>query len=209
LDKMDALVSAFIAIGFLVLLVFILYLLDRVNALEQKTRQLSQPVSVRQEAPVSGPFFGLSSKKLWDAMSGRVPEGMDPSMLQEIRGGYEEVLQKHLQSLFQEGLKDGQRGMLGEPKNNRMIGSLRGQIESWLPTAQVNTVYKCGLDCAQLPPEQWGPLRMALDEAGQSLYAKVQIELPKPLSESLIPNEPISAVSTPMVPLSAPVSPPL
>jgi hypothetical protein len=50
---------------------------------------------------------------------------------------------------------------------------------------------------------------MALDEAGQSLYAKVQIELPKPLSESLIPNEPISAVSTPMVPLSAPVSPPL
>lgn len=204
---MDALVSAFIAIGFLALLVLILYLLDRVNALEQKTRQLTQPVGLRQETPSAKPFLGLSSKKLWDAMSGRVPEGMDPFVLQDIRGGYEEVLQKHLQTLFQEGVKDGQRGMLGEPKNNCMIGTLRGQVESWLPTAQVNTVYRCGLDCAQLPPEQWGPLRMALDEAGQSLYAKVQIDLPKPLSEWLIPNEPMSDVPTPMVPLPAPVSP--
>jgi hypothetical protein len=206
---MDSLVSAFIAIGFLALLVFILYLLDRVNALEQKTRQLTQPVGLRQEAPLVKPFLGLSSKKLWDAMSGRVPEGMDPFVLEDIRGGYEEVLQKHLQTLFQEGVKDGQRGMPGEPKNNCMISTSRGQIESWLPTAQANAVYKCGLDCAQLPPEQWGPLRMALDEAGQSLYARVLIDLPKPLSESLIPNEPMSAVSTPMVPLPAPVSPPL
>jgi hypothetical protein len=187
---MEPLILSLIAIGLLVILVFIIYLIDRVNTIEKETRQFANALGESKAATVQGPFAGLSSKKLWDAMSGRAPEELDPSVLQEVRERYELVLQKHLEAVFQEGFKDGQRGMSGEPKNTRMIGTLRGQVESWLPTAQVNTVYKCGLDCAQLPPEQWGPVRLALDEAGQSLYGKALIDLPRPLSASLMPQAP-------------------
>ncbi len=187
---MEPLILSLIAIGLLVILVFIIYLIDRVNTIEKETRQFANALGESKAATVQGPFAGLASKKLWDAMSGRAPEELDPSVLQEVRERYELVLQKHLEAVFQEGFKDGQRGMSGEPKNTRMIGTLRGQVESWLPTAQVNTVYKCGLDCAQLPPEQWGPVRLALDEAGQSLYGKALIDLPRPLSASLMPEAP-------------------
>lgn len=202
MSTMEPFVLAFIAIVLLVVLVFIIYLVDRVNSIEKETRQFAQSMNERKEPVSMDPFGGLSSKKLWDAMSGRVPDGMDPSLVMDIRERYEVVLQKHIESLFQEGVKDGQRGFPGEPKNTKMITTLRGVVESWLPTAQANTIYKCGLDSSQLPPDQWDPIRMALDEAGQYLYGKALINLARPLSVSLM-----SAVSDEAPVLSIPAPP--
>ncbi len=184
---MEAFVSALIAIGLLILLVFILYLLDRVNTLEKETRRFAQTLNPHKVITPPLPFAGLSSKKLWDAMTGRVPEGLDPSLIEEERGFYETVLHKHVDAIFQEGVKDGQRGMLGEPKNTKLINTSRGPIESWLPSAQVNTLYKCGLDSAQLPPDQLHAVRAALDEVGLILYGKAMVNLAQPLSASLMP----------------------
>ena len=184
---MEAFVSALIALGLLVLLVFILYLLDRVNTLEKETRRFAQSLNSPKDVTPPGPFGGLSSKKLWDAMTGRVPEGLDPSAVDEMRVLYEMVLHKHVDAIFQEGVKDGQRGMLGEPKNTKVITTSRGPVESWLPSAQVNTLYKCGLDSAQLPPDQLAAVRAALDEAGLTLYSKAMVNLAQPLSASLMP----------------------
>lgn len=184
---MEPLILAFIAIGMLVVLVFIIYLIDRVNTIEKETRQFAQSLQERQAPAAQGPFAGLSSKKLWDAMTGRVPDGMDPSMVVEVRERYEPVLQKHIEAIFQEGARDAQMGISAEPKNTRQINTLRGSVESWLPTAQVNTLYKCGMDSTQLPPEQWDAVRMALDEAGQTLYAKALLKLAQPLSQTLMP----------------------
>lgn len=192
---MEPLILGLIAIGLLVILVFIFYLIDRVNMIEKETREFARNMGASQNAPVQGPFAGLSSKALWDAMSGRPPEGLDPALLEDVREKYQIVLQKHLEALFQEGLKDGQRGMAGEPKNTRMIATLRGQVESWLPIAQVNSVYRCGLEYGQVAPDQLASVRMALDEAGQSLYAKVLIDLPRPLSTVLMPDTPAADAS--------------
>jgi hypothetical protein len=185
---MEPFVLAFIAIGLLVVLVFIIYLIDRVNSIEKETRQVVQSLNDQKEPPSLGPFAGLSSKKLWDAMTGRVPEGLDPSVLVEVRERYEVVLQKHLEAIFQEGVKDGQRGLTGEPKNTKLIATLRGPVESWLPSAQVNTIYKCGIDSTQAPADQWDAVRAALDEAGQTLYGKALIPLPQALSLTLWPR---------------------
>lgn len=199
---MEAFVSALIAIGLLILLVFILYLLDRVNSLEKETRRFSQSLKPPQDVTPPGPFGSLSSKKLWDAMTGRVPEGLDPSAVDEMRVHYEMVLHKHVDAIFQEGVKDGQRGMLGEPKNTKVITTSRGPVESWLPSAQVNTLYKCGLDSAQLPPGQLAAVRAALDEAGLTLYSKAMVNLAQPLSASLMP---LPAAEVPvLVPPAAP-----
>ena len=184
---MEAFALAFMAMGLLVLLVFIRYLLDRVNTLERETRLLTRPLNAPKEVASAGPFAGLSSKKLWDAMSGRLPDGLDASTVDEVRVLYETVLHKHVDAIFQEGVKDGQRGMLGEPKNTKLINTSHGPVESWLPSAQVNTLYKCGLDSAQLPSDQLDAVRAALDEAGQTLYGKAMVNLAQPLSASLMP----------------------
>jgi hypothetical protein len=63
------------------------------------------------------------------------------------------------------------------------------------PIAQVNSVYRCGLEYGQVAPDQLASVRMALDEAGQSLYAKVLIDLPRPLSTVLMPDTPAADAS--------------
>lgn len=199
---MEPFVLAFIAIGLLVVLVFIIYLVDRVNAIEKETRQFARSLNDPKEPASLGPFAGLSSKKLWDAMTGRVPEGLDPSVVVEVRERYESVLQKHIESIFQEGVKDGQRGLTGEPKNTKLITTLRGPVESWLPSAQVNTLYKCGVDSTQLPADQLEAVRTALDEVGQTLYSKALLDLAQPLSVSLLPR-PAAEVPV-LVPPAAP-----
>jgi hypothetical protein len=61
-------------------------------------------------------------------------------------------------------------------------------VESWLPSAQVNTLYKCGVDSTQLPADQLDAVRAALDEVGQTLYSKALLNLAQPLSVSLLPR---------------------
>lgn len=185
---MEAFLSAFFAIGLLVILVVVLYLLDRVNTIEKETRQFAKSLNVQKEEPSVLPFAGLASKKLWDAMTGRLPDGLDPALLHQVRSQYQTVLHKHIDALFQEGVMDGLRGILGEPKNTKLINTSSGPVESWLPSAQVNTLYKCGLDSVQLSADQLDAVRLALDEAGQTLYGKVMVNLDQPLSVSLMPK---------------------
>ena len=187
---MDILLLGLIAIVLLVIVLLIVYLTSRVNGLEKETLAMASKLTetALQSATTQGPFAGLSGQALWDAMCGNPTENLDTAHLDAIRQRYEQVLTKHIQSLFDEGVRDAQRGMSGEPKNPRNIQTSQGQVESWLPSAQVNTLYKAGMDTVQFPADQWQPVRQALDEAGQLLFAKVQIELSEPLSQALLPQ---------------------
>lgn len=184
---MESLVNAFLAIGLLVVIVLMIYLVDRINSLEKETRRVAQ-ASAGLSATPSDPWSGLSGKALWDAMTGRPPAGMPAAVLQDLRPRYELVLHKHIQSLFDEGARDGPRGLSGEPKNPRSIQTSLGPVDSWMPTPQANTIYKCGLDSTQVAPEALASVRQALDEAGQLLFSKAQLSLAEPLSVSLMPE---------------------
>jgi hypothetical protein len=187
---MDAVLNALMAIGLLVILVLIIYLIDRVGAIEKETRQALSSIQPKNsvQAPLV-PFLGLSSKKLWDAMTGRPEAGMDPLALFDLQGPYQIVLSKHVEALYREGFKDSQRGLAGEPKNTKQITSSAGAVESWIPPAQANAVYQCGVQAAQTPEANWGPIREALDEAGRFLFGKAQLDTSSPLSEWLMPSE--------------------
>jgi hypothetical protein len=185
---MDAMFNALMAIGLLVILVLIIYLIDRVGAIEKETRQALSSIQQKNAAPPpSLPFLGLSSKKLWDAMTGRPEAGMDPLAIFDLQEPYQIVLSKHVEALYKEGFKDSQRGMTGEPKNTKQITSSAGSVESWIPPAQANAVYQCGVQAAQTPESNWGPIRDALDEAGRFLFGKAQLDTSSPLSEWLMP----------------------
>ncbi len=185
----DAVVNAFLAVGLLIIIVMVVYLVDRVNSLEKETKRVANMASHPTPEPTD-PWWGLSGKPLWDAMSGRPPANLPEAGLQELRSRYEVVLQKHIQSLFDEGVRDGQLGVSGEPKNPRTIQTSAGPVDSWMPTPQVNTLYKCGLDSVQSSPDALQAVRQALDEAGQQLFSKTQYEQTEPLSQSLMPSAP-------------------
>jgi hypothetical protein len=184
---MDALVNALIAIGLLLILVLIIYLIDRVNQIEKETRKVMTTLSDKSTRSTA-PFMGLSSRKLWDTMIGRGNEGLDEQALAELRSQYQVVLSKHIEALYQEGFKDGQRGMSGEPLNTKVVTTSKGQVESWIPSAQANTLYQCGLSASQTPEVNWGPLRASMDEAGLFLFSKTQLDAGSPLSDWLMPK---------------------
>lgn len=183
---MDALVGAFIAIGLLLILVLIIYLVDRVNTIEKETRKMAQSMGKSPE-PTKDPFAGLSGKRLWDAVTGKPPETLTPDMLAEVRERYDLVLLKHLEAIYKEGWLDGERGMAAEPRNTRTISTATATVESWLPGPQVKTLYQCGLEASQRPPELWDSLRADMDEAARIIYEKTQLDMRQPLSGWLMP----------------------
>ena len=154
------------------------------------------------------PFAGLAGKRLWDAMTGKPPEALSPEVLAEVRERYDLVLHKHLEALYKEGWRDGERGMSADPPNTRLINTATTEVESWLPGPQVKTIYQCGLEASQRPPELWDSLRADMDEAARIIYDKTQLEVRQPLSAWLMPVAPVMSevtpaeVSTPQVPLA-------
>lgn len=183
---MDALLNALMATGLLLILVLVIYLIDKVNAIEKETRKVMTSMA-EKSVPSVDPFMGLGGKRLWDAMTGRASEGLDANTLENVRNIYQVVLSKHMEALYKEGFKDGQRGMSGEPKNTRQITTAKGQVESWIPSAQANALYQCGLQAADVPQADWGPIRSAMDEAGLFLLSKTQLDTSSPLSDWLMP----------------------
>lgn len=184
---MDTLVNALMAIGLLTILILIVYLIDRVNSIEKETRQVMSTLT-ESSARNTAPFLGLSSKKLWDTMTGRSAEPPDAEAMAVLRSQYQMVLAKHMEALYQEGYKDGFRGVTVEPPNTKLVSTSKGSVESWIPSAQANALYQCGLNAAQTPEAEWGPIRASMDEAGQFLLTKTQLDASSPLSDWLMPT---------------------
>ncbi len=181
---MDAIASILIIGGFLVVLVLLLYLIDRVNTLEREAR-----IS-KSHAPTvpKGPFLGLSGRKLWDAMAGSPPSGVDAAEWAAVRNRYNLVLQLHIEDVFAEGQRDGQRSMAGEPKNPRLVASPDGPVESWLPLTQLKSIYQAGLDSCTATEEGLLGVRVNLNEAGRALYVQTGMPNSPVQSDLLLPG---------------------
>ncbi|PIT82157.1 hypothetical protein [Limnohabitans sp. 15K] len=194
---MDALLNALMAIGLLLVLILVIYLIDRVNSIESETRKVVTTLN-ENAAKLATPSMGLSAKKLWDAMTGRSNEGLDPQALADLRSRYPVILSKHAEALYKDGFKDGILGSPpSDPKNTKEIVMAKGPVESWIPTAQANALYQCGLSASQTPEAEWGPIRASMDEAGEFLWSKAQLDATSPLSEWLMPSSSSDATATP------------
>lgn len=184
---MEALLNALMAIGLLLVLILVIYLIDRVNSIESETRKVVSTLN-ENAAKMATPSLGLSAKKLWDAMTGRSTDGLDPQALADLRNRYPVILSKHAEGLYKDGFKAGILGSPpSEPKNTKDIVTAKGTVESWIPTAQANVLYQCGFSASQTPESEWGPIRASMDEAGQFLWAKAQLDDSGLLSEWLMP----------------------
>jgi len=171
----------FLAWGILLVLVLSFYLIDKVNTMYR--------FSVPAEIPKTysdGLFGELVGKNLWDAMSGLPVQGIDPKLVDNLKPHYEPILRQHIEHTFMEGFRDGQAQRAGVPPNNRQIPTPRGSVESWLPLHHLASIYQAGSEFAMGEPEEHLRLQQSLDQVTAMLYARTNLELKDPYSETLL-----------------------
>lgn len=166
---------AVVAIVLLVVVVLLIYLVGRLKQVEQQTLDAVAQWQAQPKAVPVGPFGGLSGRKLWDVMVGKPLPDVGPEQIEAARESYPAVLQRHIVQTFEEGVSDGQKGVTGNPKNPRAVQTLRGKVDSWLPTAQLQTIYQCGSDIAQGKSAQDPSLQQALELACQELHDRCSV----------------------------------
>jgi len=183
---MSSFFQLFLAWGVLLLVILVLYLVDKINTIYQRQAQDAP------EPTYSDGLFGeLVGKALWDAMSGIPLPGFDPKLVQDLKPHYEPVLRQHIEQTFLQGVTDQREGRAGVPANNRMIPTPRGSVESWMPLHHLSSLYQCGVEHAQNKPAERLRVQQTLDQVCVMLYARAGLELKDPFSRILMePTDP-------------------
>ena len=188
---MSSFFQLFLAWGVLLLVILVLYLVDKINIIYQRQSQ-----DATEPAYSDGLFGELVGKALWDAMSGIPLPGFDPKLVQDLKPHYEPVLRQHIEHTFLQGVTDQREGRAGMPVNNRMIPTPRGSVESWMPLHHLSSLYQCGVEHAQNKPAERLRVQQTLDQVCVMLYARAGLELKDPFSRILMePIDPGAPVS--------------
>ena len=188
---MSSFFQLFLAWGVLLLVILVLYLVDKINIIYQRQSQ-----DATEPAYSDGLFGELVGKALWDAMSGIPLPGFDPKLVQDLKPHYEPVLRQHIEHTFLQGVTDQREGRAGVPVNNRMIPTPRGSVESWMPLHHLSSLYQCGVEHAQNKPAERLRVQQTLDQVCVMLYARAGLELKDPFSRILMePVDPGAPVS--------------
>ena len=187
---MNSFFQLFLAWGVLLLVILVLYLVDKINVIYQRQSQ-----DAIEPTYSDGLFGELVGKALWDAMSGIPLPGFDPKLVQDLKPHYEPVLRQHIEQTFLQGVTDQREGRAGVPVNNRMIPTPRGNLESWMPLHHLSSLYQCGVEHAQNKPSERLRVQQTLDQVCVMLYARAGLELKDPFSrilmESIDPGAPV------------------
>lgn len=189
---MSSFFQLFLAWGVLLLVVLVLYLVDKINIMYQR-----QGHETPEPTYSDGLFGELVGKALWDAMSGIPLPGFDPKLVQDLKPHYEPVLRQHIEQTFLQGVTDQREGRAGVPINNRMIPTPRGSVESWMPLHHLSSLYQCGVEHAQNKPAERLRIQQTLDQVCVMLYARAGLDLIDPFSRILMePIDPGAPVAT-------------
>jgi hypothetical protein len=191
----------------LLLVILILYLIDKVNHLA-KMYEAPKPESqgtpgmlgmseFETEIPGDLLFSGLEGKKLWDAMNGKQIEGFDASMIEALRPHYEPILREHITATFQDGLEEVGGDESKVPSSLRKISTVRGFIQSWLPPQHLGSIYRSALEFAGTyandpHPDVLVRLQQTVDSVADMLYQRVGITNEVPFSEFLFDDVPLA-----------------
>ena len=179
-QQMNTILLLLIFIGLVGVMLVVFFTLEKVNDIATG----KSPSKPRFNAADS--FGGLSGKDLWDAMVGVPIRGITAKEVLPLKPRYEVVLQKHLEILFEEGQHDGREGFAMPVRCERIVPTLRGEIESWIPHAFASGIYKIGYTLVTEPDEDHDKLREQLDEIGDEIFYATGLP-PIPLSKLLMP----------------------
>lgn len=180
-QQMNTILLLLIFTGLVGLLLVVFFMLDRLNELHQH----AAPQKTQHKPDDS--FGGLSGKTLWDAMIGIPMPGWDAKIIAPMKPRYEALLQKHLEMLFEDGKLDAREGFAMPVRCDRVVPTLRGEIESWMPHEYASGIYRAAQDLINLPPEEHETVLARIDHIGDALYSATHLPPRHPLSKVLVP----------------------
>ena len=177
---METTLLLIILIALALILVLLVYVVDRLMALEKMTLNLPSFGSEREAPAGNGDthFGALTGQQLWDGMNGKPIEGWTADTFHALRPRYEVVLGKHIEQLFQAG-KSGKP----LPPSPATIETLRGSVASFIPANHAQTLHGLG---ARSNSEAAAELADALDDVTEILYGRTGLDLRRPYSEKLL-----------------------
>jgi hypothetical protein len=177
---METTLLLIILLALALILVLLVYVVDRLLALEKLTLTLPSfgDKTATEDATIDPHFRGLSGQQLWDGMTGKPIEGFAADAFQALRPRYEVVLGKHIEQLFKAG-----KGGNALPENPLRIETLRGAVPSFIPSNHAQTLHSLG---ARSKNESAAELADALDDVTEILYGRTGLDLRRPFSEKLL-----------------------
>ena len=181
-QQMNTILLLLIFTGLVGLLLVVFYMLDRLNELHKHADLQKIPHKPDDS------FGGLAGKELWDAMIGIPLSGWDSKKLEPLKPRYEALLQKHLELLFEDGKLDAREGFAMPVRCDRVVPTLRGEIESWIPHEYASGIYRAAQDLINLPPEEHEAVMSRIDDIGDALYSATNLPPTHPLSKVLVPS---------------------
>lgn len=177
---METTLLLIILIALALILVLLVYVVDRLMALEKLTLNLPSFGGEPQAPAGNGDthFGNLTGRQLWDGMNGKPVEGWTADTFHALRPRYEVVLGKHIEQLFQAG-----KGGKPMPPSPATIETLRGSVASFIPGNHAQTLHSLGSRSnAEAPAELADPL----DDVTEILYGRTGLDLRRPYSEKLL-----------------------
>ncbi len=174
------------------IVVLVLYAIDRIKRVEAVAESLARESDeVTSEKPkVKGPFGGYKGKELWDIMTGKLTDKLSGEEIEEERQRFGAVLEKAVRLAFEDGLSDGAAGNPRQnPRNERMVKTLRGSVMSWLPSREVSTIYTSAYETARATPEDRERLQANLAESINGIFRQADIDVPLALMRMIHQEE--------------------
>jgi hypothetical protein len=179
----DNLITGLILVAVLLLLVLVVYIVDRLNAIEKKAT-----LPPTHGGSAESPAETLTGKLLWDAIVTATSSRNPSSLSDTTRSRHWSVLTKHIETVFNNGVMDASLSLDSPPEEILKVNTLRGTVESFLPSEFSNEIYECGQShkSGGVTREE---LAKRLDAIGSRIAEKLGQTDKGPLSKTLLGSE--------------------
>ena len=184
-----------VLLGITAAVILMIYLIDKINQLEQYTienlqidnSRIPEPAKIPIPSSAKNALVGLAGKNLWDAMCGKGAEEVSPTDMESARKRYEVVLHKHIEMVFEDGKSDAAAGRPQKTARNPIdVSTLRGVVNSWIPPQHASRIYKVGYEIDRATEADMNRLRSAISESCEVLFNRTDFEMQAGLIDKLL-----------------------
>ena len=184
-----------VLLGITAAVILMIYLIDKINQLEQYTIENLQVNTSRIPEPLNAPLpssaknslSGLAGKNLWDAMCGKAISGVSQTDVEGARKRYEIVLHKHIEMILNTGKSDASAGRPQKTVKNPIdVSTLRGVVNSWIPPQHASTIYKVGYEIDKATEADMNRLNSAISESCDVLFNRTDFEIQNGFIDKLL-----------------------
>lgn len=175
-----------VLLGITAAVILMIYLIDKINQLEQYTienlqvdnSRIPEPAKVPIPSSAKNALVGLAGKSLWDAMCGKGAEEVSPTDMESARKRYEVVLHKHIEMIFDDGKSDAAAGRPQKTARNPIdVSTLRGVVNSWIPPQHASRIYKVGYEIERATEADMNRLSSGISESCEVLFNRTDFEM--------------------------------